>query len=873
MYRSLAAKHAIAYLLLFLIGIGLQGGLLLKNSSEQLIDSSEKTLVHITDLINIKSESYLEGLRRDITHLSKSPYLLQFIQSQEEKDRILLTEEYLSLISSKPDYAQIRFIGVADGGREIVRVERTEEEVSIVGKQQLQQKENRDYFIETIKLSENAIYISPIDLNKEYNEISLPKTPTLRVAFPVYHAAALQGIVVINTNLSLLFESLQEIAKGFAKLRLVNNEGFYVMHENDERTFGFEYNEDPIFVKEFGTSPKQLHDFYDKVFEHTDNLVSIQQISYGRNDYQIFIVLLANKNLLFRSYFQWRKDSFFTILALGVAFLLIAFFYMKRQTQELQNITSKIQSFPKTFQATYLPIDRKDEIGQLAAGFKEMAEVVSNYMLQLAEAKESAEQAVQEKEEFLENMSHEIRNPLQTIIGLCNILNTNAPAPHQVKLINSLRINAANLHGLVNNVLDYKKILRGDIEIEEHWFPLEVFLEEVYSSNNYFAITQKIKFTLDIDPRLRGKEIRLEKIRFTQILNNLILNAIKFTEPDGQVKLIVQQQAIEQEKALIRFIVKDTGMGIEPALLNKIKERYVSEETNHPFLTSSGLGLNIVSNLLRHWEATLRIDSEKGSGSSFYFDVWSSLKEAKPVAKSKEITHVALAQQHLLVIDDDIQIVELYRDLFRNKVKSITTVYTPEQLTKEDRDLYDIIITDYRLEGNTIVDNLTHLKAVCTDNTLLYIISATTFSQSSFLLDSLQVQGTFQKPIRAAVVLDTLNRDVLYKTYGIPSFDSIKKDYDYQAEKYLPAIQLLAKEWSQMSDRLQEAIIQKNKIAYQEVFHKLATTVRRLGLPDFETLLQAVGAQLKSSTSIHQQEQLVLEVMEEYTRFIQANKI
>ncbi len=210
------------------------------------------------DLIQLQFSKYLEGLKYDITHLSRSPYLQQYLHSSDQESRKLLLKEYLSLIHSKPYFSQIRYIGIEENGSEIVRVERRDDTIYEVINKELQQKGNRDYFKEAIRLPRDSMYISSIDLNKEYGKISQPLTPTLRIAYPVYFNQEVRGIIVINTNLSLLFDALHNFTDQISELAIVNNEGFYLFHEDGGETFGFEFGKESTFSKKFGALPNDL---------------------------------------------------------------------------------------------------------------------------------------------------------------------------------------------------------------------------------------------------------------------------------------------------------------------------------------------------------------------------------------------------------------------------------------------------------------------------------------------------------------------------------------------------------------------------------------------------------------------------------------
>ncbi len=259
---------------------------------------------------------------------------------------------------------------------------------------------------------------------------------------------------------------------------------------------------------------------------------------------------------------------------------------MNNQAKELIEITDKIKTFPDELDAITLSTNRKDEIGALAQSFNQMSTLIRDNMLSLEQAKAEAELANKEKEEFLENISHEIRNPLQSISGLSEVLENNNPLPHQDKIIKSLKFNVSNLHNLVNDILDYKRLLRGDITFNNDWDDLKDFLEELHRSNNYFAVTKKISFSLKLEPDLKDKEIFIDKVRLSQVINNLVVNAIKYNRPGGAVVLQASKQNTSGDQTVIRFSVFDNGIGIATDLIKKIKERYFTTHQKQAFKDS-----------------------------------------------------------------------------------------------------------------------------------------------------------------------------------------------------------------------------------------------------------------------------------------------
>lgn len=811
---------------------------MLTNSANEIIESSQKNLRHEADLIELQFSKYLEGLRYDINHLSKSPYLYKYLAEASQENKTLLEKEYLSLLNSNPNLSQIRFIENSEVGNELVRVERRNNKEYVVPNDSLQSKGSRDYFTETIRLSEDSVYVSRIDLNKEYGKISEPLTPTLRVAQPVFIEGKVIGIIVLNTNLTSFYKALSRITGPSNSLYLVNNEGYYVYHSGGLRGFGFEFNEPAEFLSVFDARPDELKRNVTQIIERGDNMYYLKAFDYPKKGYEVYAVLSAQKTALLSSYYSWRNKSLLIFSVAGLISILVALLYMRRQATQLMEITNTINEFPKNPGAVNLELRRKDEIGALAESFREMSTIINDNVAMLKVEKEKAEQAVFEKNKFLENMSHEIRNPLQSIIGMSEILEKNNPGEHQKNIIKSIRTNSFNLHSLVTDILDYNNMIRNEITQNPEWFSPKELLDDLLSIHAFFANSKKLSIVEDIKPLISGIEIYLDRIRLTQVLNNLITNAIKYTYPETSIKISVHGE-LTGDDIQISFKVRDEGPGMSYDLIRKIKSRYFRGASLQSFTDSFGLGLHIVMEILKAMGSKLEIDSEPGRGSSFVFTLKCPYKKSvndKLDNQKEGLPDTYLAEKRMLIIDDDLQVQMLYRHLFEGKVKQLVTTDLESTTFSFGESQYDIIISDYKLGSETIMQKLPALTEEDAKERIVYIVSALSKAPK----DVNQIygfRGYIGKPFHNSALYERVVADVLGDKFGRPNVQSIKEDYDNEQQKYNEAFKLLINEWRPIREKLVEAILKKDIDTIDAIGHKIITTVRRLRLQNFETFL------------------------------------
>ena len=246
--------------------------------------------------------------------------------------------------------------------------------------------------------------------------------------------------------------------------------------------------------------------------------------------------------------------------------------------------------------------------------------------LNLKIAKSNAEVASRTKSMFLANMTHEIRTPLNGVIGLSKLLQKTQLNSDQQELLDIITTSGENLLQIVNDILDFSKIESGQIQLEIINFDLHNLLNNVYQLLKPKAVENGIDFVYQISNEIPAMMIG-DQLRISQILINLVNNAIKFTR-NGRVDITVE--LIERNKDFMRLIfrIKDTGIGIsDEGKLMLFKEFSQSENSISRKYGGTGLGLAICKNLVNLMGGEIGVESEIAKGSEFWFRI--PLKEAK----------------------------------------------------------------------------------------------------------------------------------------------------------------------------------------------------------------------------------------------------
>jgi len=273
---------------------------------------------------------------------------------------------------------------------------------------------------------------------------------------------------------------------------------------------------------------------------------------------------------------------------------------------------------------------------------------------QLAIAKEYAESASKAKGEFLANMSHEIRTPMNGIMTVVEFLEETSLTSKQRELTDIIKSSSENLLTIINDILDFSKIEAGQIELEKINFSLRDELDSVLKPLILKArekgLIIKLSFDKNIPETLIGDPLRIK-----QIIINLVNNAIKFTSTGG-VFITVKHIAKEESKHILRFDVKDTGIGIPSKNLHKLFKSFSQTDASSTRkYGGTGLGLAISKNLVELMGGEIDVESQKGEGSVFWFII--KLDEGQGDIHHENIKapklHKGKQKLNILIVDDN----------------------------------------------------------------------------------------------------------------------------------------------------------------------------------------------------------------------------
>ncbi len=348
--------------------------------------------------------------------------------------------------------------------------------------------------------------------------------------------------------------------------------------------------------------------------------------------------------------FLKKYNIFFVAFALAILSLLILaitsyinmplnriFNAMKFGREEyLESMENRSDEFGQLSRLIALSFNQKRrllaEVEERKSSEDALRKVIKELELTSSE-KEKAERADQAKSEFISNISHELRTPMNAVVSISSMLALEKLDDKQSNLVKVLNFSARQLTSLVSDILDFSKIESGTLEIDEEPFNLFAVCTEIVQMHSFKANENELKLFFDEDESLK-RMIVGDPHRLNQVLVNLLSNAVKFTEK-GQVNFSYKIVNQEDDIAAIKFTVKDTGIGIAKNDLDRIFERFNQANSEiHKKYGGTGLGLTLSKKLVELMGGKLEVESDFGKGSSFFFTL--NFPMAKTVDRTEE---------------------------------------------------------------------------------------------------------------------------------------------------------------------------------------------------------------------------------------------
>lgn len=504
----------------------------------------------------------------------------------------------------------------------------------------------------------------------------------------------------------------------------------------------------------------------------------------------------------------------------------------------------------------------------------------------LVDAKERAERTDQAKSQFLSVMSHEMRTPLNGILGTLELLQTTKLTKTQARYVNAANTSGEILLEHINEALDITRIEMGNLELKHSVFSIEEVMKSVSKVLMPLADEKNLSFSIELDPSV-NISYQGDPNRIRQILTNLIGNAIKFTKK-GEISISVIGIHGPAESSL-EFIVKDTGHGIEQENLERIFENFTSLAHSYGRQKrSDGLGLSIARKISRQMGGEITVSSEVGVGSTFTLQlplVRSIKNSGSHVDLPEDATPIDTSKTRaILVVEDN----DINRSILRDMLEKMGHLVTEasngkKALSRVDEDLFDLILMDLSMPE---IDGLEATKLIrdgdsANKNTVIIGLTAHIQEEYQQKAKDAGMQALFTKPIR----IPTLQK-VTSGEYHTAEFRPSGETLDIAAvsemlstigeEKVKASVKRFNSELNEFADTIKRDKNIKDKKSFGEAIHKLRGAAAMLGMVKIEIELNEIEASIDNTKSLSKTggelKKLNTLTQEQYLEFIEIKR-
>ncbi len=581
---------------------------------------------------------------------------------------------------------------------------------------------NSDEVIDSLKDNGSCVELGYNESGKQILVLGMEANYTMKSGKTSFSLIA--GIPMEYLN-EALFLYIDETGMYF---HIIDGEGdFIIKNENiaDENYYDWLYSE---YTTDNGNSADQL-------------VKGLQSAMNAHEDYSIFLNFLGDEKHIYCSPISENSTWYLVaVMPEGVLSSSITKLAASRTTMMIISISIIVISMSVIFFRYY--------------------KITQQQMQALAIAKGEADRANRAKSEFLSNMSHDIRTPMNAIIGMTEIANRNLQNPMRMEeCLKKISLSGKHLLGLINDILDMSKIESGKMTLNENALSLRTVMDDIVgiiqpqvkAKHQYFDIFIK---------NIISEDVECDDVRLKQVLINLLSNAVKFTPEEGRIDVYMYQETSPKGEAYVRthFCVTDTGIGMSEEFQEKIYDTFTRETTKQvQQLTGTGLGMSITKSIVDLMDGSIELHSELQKGSEFHV-----ILDFKKTAVTEN--DMKLPAWNVLVVDDNEQLcisaasnleeLGVHAEWILDGSKAVEMI---EEHHRQNDD-YHFVLVDWKMPNMDGIQTISEIRQCVGQKIPIFLISAYDWSDIEDKINASLIDGFISKPLFKSTLYERLSK-------------------------------------------------------------------------------------------------------------------